>query len=90
MKYQSKSYQCEAFKIVSVSPEYHIEGKPNEITVDITLDNGECRTLEPGQISRMIPEPGDYYVIATNPDGSKYPYLNPKAVFESKYEPVTT
>jgi hypothetical protein len=48
------------------------------------LGNGEEVIATPQMTARMEPKVGDYWVIQS--DG--YVYLNPKEVFERKYEPV--
>lgn len=48
------------------------------------LDDGSVVTADPGMLARMTPVIGDYWV--TQQDG--YVYLNPKDVFERKYEPA--
>lgn len=55
-------------------------------SVHCALQNGDNKVATKEMISRFVPnqEGGDYWV--TQPNG--YEYLNPKAVFESKYSPV--
>lgn len=53
-------------------------------TWEVTLSNGSIVNLPEEMTARMSPNPGDYYVIAA--DG--YVYLNPKKVFEDKYDLV--
>lgn len=52
--------------------------------ISITLDNDEHFALTNTQVARYKPVEGDYYV--TTADG--YEYLNPKSVFEKKYEKI--
>lgn len=51
----------------------------------VTLTGGGTKTASPEMISRFVPSIGDYWVIVPQ-DGGNYEYLNPKAVFEGKYE----
>lgn len=79
MKYIANPVEVDAFKIVGV-------GDPNaDCTVNLALDNGENEIATIEMMSRMKPQPGDYWVIQS--DG--YIYLNPKEVFERKYRPVS-
>jgi len=80
MKYCVKpTVTVTAYKIKAVT-------KTNDGRTLIELDDGNPPfQLQEGQISRMKPAVGDYYVITA--DG--YEYLNPKDVFEGKYEPLT-
>lgn len=77
MKYRAKPIIVEAFKITGV-------GASGQKGIPCTLENGQSVYASPGMIARMTPQPGDYWVIQS--DG--YIYLNPKAVFETKYEVV--
>lgn len=52
----------------------------------ITLDTGEVRTLTFAETARMKPAVGDYLVRTIVPD--VYEYINPKNVFETKYDLV--
>jgi hypothetical protein len=54
---------------------------------DLTLEDGTQYLASGAMTARYWPKPGDYLVQADNPDGTPYHYLNPKAVFEEKYEP---
>ncbi len=54
---------------------------------DLTLEDGTQFLAGGDMTARYWPQPGDYLVLADNPDGTVYHYLNPKAVFEEKYEP---
>lgn len=51
----------------------------------LSLEDDQVVTVSNAMLSRMVPDPGDYYV--EQEDG--YVYLNPKAVFERKYSPLT-
>lgn len=53
--------------------------------LEVTLAGGAVREATPEMLARMTPVVGDYWVIAPQ-DGVNYEYLNPKAVFEHKYE----
>lgn len=77
-KYIAKPVEVDAFVI-------EIVGEPDEVTGKRMLDCSDGRRLfaTPDMMSRMTPKPGDYFVIQS--DG--YPYLNPKDVFERKYQP---
>lgn len=78
MKYIANPVEVDAFKILSVS-EPHAD-----CTVNVALDNGESEVATIEMMSRMKPQPDDYWVIQS--DG--YVYLNPKEVFERKYSPA--
>lgn len=80
MKYIARPIEVDAFVIEQV-------GDP-----DPALMGGRelklAETVGPwiathAMLARIEPKPGDYWVV--QPDG--YNYLNPKAVFESKYRP---
>lgn len=79
MKYKANPVRVDAFKIVSVAGHRNGDGSLN-----VATDDGENRCAVAGMVSRMMPVPGDYWVIQE--DG--YVYLNPKDVFERKYSPV--
>lgn len=80
MKYVARPVEVVAFRIVSVGP-------PNETSSrSVATDDGMNRTADAGMLARYIPVPGDYWVIQE--DG--YEYLNPREVFERKYEPMQT
>lgn len=82
MKYQANPVIVDAFKIVST--DVVTNAKP-PLPLNLAIDNGENVVATSEMQSRMIPKPGDYWVIQS--DG--YIYLNPKAIFERKYSPVT-
>lgn len=77
MRYRAKPVEVEAHKIAKV-------GTTGAEGLRLYLDNEMWVTATPAMLSRMNPAEGDYWVI--QPDG--YIYLNPKAVFERKYEPI--
>ncbi len=82
MKYHANpDIEVDAFKIDLVVPFGIVDGKASSL--QLHLDNGWVRSVEPELFARMIPQRGDYYVIQA--DG--YVYLNPKAVFERKWLP---
>lgn len=55
--------------------------------ITLTFADGSTKIATPQMTSRMMPSLGDYWVIVPQGDGV-YEYLNPKDVFEGKYEPV--
>lgn len=76
--YVANPVQVEAFAIVSVSA---LQG---EGSMNLALDNGENVVASKEMLARYIPVAGDYWVVQT--DG--YVYLNPKEVFERKYQAI--
>jgi hypothetical protein len=78
MKYIANPVEVDAFKIVKV------EWFENQLASRFTLDDGQIVMGTPEMQARMVPVPGDYWVIQS--DG--YIYLNPKDVFERKYRPA--
>ncbi len=78
MQYQAKPVVVTAFKITAVK-EKTLSGAQY-----LKLENGEDVFATAPMLARLTPKVGDYFV--TQPDG--YQYLNPKDVFESKYEAV--
>ena len=78
MKYQAKPVIVDANTITDVHP------KQENGDIEIKLDNGVTVTVTPAMTARYEPEVGAYYVVQE--DG--YAYLNPKEVFERKYEAV--
>lgn len=77
-KYKYKPVEVEGFVITKVrcicqNAEY-----------EITLENGEMKFVGQKMTARMIPVKGDYFVI----QGDGYEYLNPKVVFEKKFEEI--
>ena len=60
----------------------HKAGYASDDYVIIMLINGEKVVLNQGQIARYVPIAGDYFIRQA--DG--YEYVNPKDVFERKYE----
>lgn len=77
-KYVANPVIVEASKIVSVGDV--IQADP-PLPLNLVLENGENVVATPEMQSRMIPRPGDYWVIQS--DG--YIYLNPADVFLRKY-----
>ena len=86
MKYEANPVIVDAHKIVSVGHGSHTRnvGDEAEPVTHLALENGQNVTADPAMTARMVPLPGDYYVIQQ--DG--YAYLNPKDVFERKYRPI--
>ena len=80
MKYIANPVEVDAYVILQTK--YYPEQNPN---FELFLENGEIVQTTPEMCSRMVPKPGDYWVIQS--DG--YVYLNPKEVFERKYRPVS-
>lgn len=78
MRYQANPVIVDAHRIVST--DVAVDADP-PLPLALALENGENVTATPEMQSRMIPKPGDYWVIQA--DG--YVYLNPKSVFEKKY-----
>lgn len=67
--------------------QYKITGvgvKNIEGSVSIIFADGSKKTATPAMLSRIGPAVGDFWIIASQGDGV-YEYLNPKAVFEAKY-----
>lgn len=79
MKYEAKPVIVDAEEIVGVGPVLRDGGSRH-----LCLRNGQNVVADNGMLARMDPKPGDYWV--TQADG--YVYLNPKDVFERKYQPV--
>lgn len=78
-EYQGLPIMVHAAQIASV-------GQPDaEGNVPIIFGDESDKIASPGMMSRMSPHVGDYWVITNHSDGV-YEYLNPKAVFESKYK----
>ena len=77
-KYQANPVIVDAWKITKVGA--RLPG----IGIQVVLETGSVITADDGMIARMTPAVGDYWVIQS--DG--YTYINPKDVFERKYEPV--
>lgn len=76
--------------IVSVSPEVDEYGQ--RLIVIEGYEGIVTYTLSAEQQARMVPVLGDYLVFAPQPTDSDpkatYDYLNPKAIFEAKYDEV--
>ena len=79
MTYRAKPVEVEAFEIGHVGPEM-VNG--NRI---VKLIGAGTAVATPEMLARYTPVEGDYWVI----QGDGYEYVNPKAVFERKYSPVT-
>jgi hypothetical protein len=80
MKYIANPSACDAWKILTVG-----EVDPDTGKRQIELEEIGTRFATKEMCSRMVPVPGDYFVIQEF-DG--YVYLNPKDVFERKYRPA--
>lgn len=90
MKYRVKPTvtvdACEILEVKDITPpDYAAVGG----VFNVLLSPGEgapdyWAEIDPAMTSRMTPQVGDYFV--TTQDG--YKYLNPMAVFESKYDPI--
>lgn len=78
MKYVANPVVVDAFKIVST--DVVVDADP-PLPLAMGLDNGKNVIATPEMQARMIPQPGDYWVVQS--DG--YVYLNPAEIFERKY-----
>lgn len=78
MNYRARPVHVKAFIIVGVGPVLP------DGSMHCALQNGRDAVATKEMISRFVPGQGDYWVIQS--DG--YEYVNPKDVFERKYEPV--
>ncbi len=78
MKYEAKPVIVDAYIIVGVGC------IQRDGSLHCALQNGENAVATKEMISRFIPDAGDYWVVQA--DG--YAYLNPKDVFERKYQPM--
>ena len=76
MKYIANPVEVNAEIIIDVSP---LRG---DGAIELTLQGGSKFTADKGMCARYIPKEGDY--VVTQSDG--YVYLNPKEVFERKYD----
>jgi hypothetical protein len=85
-KYQYKVRQVEGFQITDIEHRHcdHVPGRACKVLVEKTQDASEWINCDEGMTARFYPSVGDYVVI--QPDG--YVYLNPKKVFEEKFEKV--
>lgn len=81
-KYQANPVVVEAFEIVDAGP---VQNDGNEHYQHLALRNGENFIAPSEMLARYIPVAGDYVVRQS--DG--YEYINPKAVFERKYSPLS-
>jgi hypothetical protein len=77
MKYRARPVIVTAYKILSV-------GDREDGGINCALDNGTNAIATQQMTARMAPAANDYWVVQE--DG--YTYLNPKDVFERKYEPI--
>jgi len=75
MIYVANPVEVNAFVIRSVSQNL---GDANWY---LTLEDGRTVTATPEMTARMLPKPGDYWVVQAD----DYVYLNPKDVFQRKY-----
>ena len=85
MKFQTKQYEVEAWPIEVVEAMGN-GAEPGQSAL-LDLLGSEPVYVDGTMTARYWPKPGDYLVEAPQPDGSIYTYINPKEVFESKYEP---
>lgn len=79
MQYQAKPVIVTAHKIIEVR---NRDGNNN---VPLTLETEERVEALPDMTARCNPKVGDYWVIT----GDGYIYLNPKHIFEAKYDLVS-
>lgn len=79
MKYQANPVAVDAFVIESID---RVDERGN---LHIKVNGGDDHLIRPPLMARIRPVAGDYLVVQA--DG--YTYLNPKAVFERKYSPVS-
>lgn len=79
-EFEGKPVLCHAAPIAELG-ETHADG-----SIVIIFADGSDKLATPEMLSRIKPELGDYWVIASQGDGV-YEYLNPKALFEAKYHP---
>ena len=80
-KYQAKPVIVDAYKIINVQV---MPAADPALGRNVATDDGLTRHATAEMCARYIPQKGDYWVIQS--DG--YEYLNPKEVFERKYEAV--
>ncbi len=91
-KYRYKIREITAFKIIDIEHTHadHVPGRPCKVMVNdkdaVGVENCSVGWIEcdAAMNARMYPQIGDYVVV--QPDG--YTYLNPKKVFEEKFEKV--
>lgn len=87
-KYQYKVRQVEGFEIVDIQHLYpdHVPGRSCRVKVNEPCDMFEDQWIycDNAMTARFYPSVGDYIVF--QPD--RYVYLNPKKVFEDKFEKV--
>lgn len=88
MYYRHKPQIVTAFEIIGVGTPENGLAEPGA-AVNLTLASGLNFYCDSGMTARYFPVVGDYLVWAPQPDGGPdYAYLQPRAVFESKYEPA--
>jgi hypothetical protein len=86
MKYKANPVIVDAFKIEGIVPAPPSPKDPASTEPPkFLLDNGKDFIPHWDMLARIKPVVGDYVVI--QPDG--YTYLNPAAVFTSKYTPIS-
>ena len=78
MKYIANPVECDAFIIEEVGA---VENSGKRL---LKCSEGKNLFATPEMMARMLPAPGDYFVIQAD----QYAYLNPKQVFEHKYHPA--
>lgn len=80
--------QFQAKPIIVHAAEITEVGEPNsDGSLFVVFADGSDKVATSEMLSRITPEIGDYWVIAAQDEGV-YEYLNPKAVFEAKYQPL--
>lgn len=77
MKYEALPIIVDAWEILEV------QQTMNRMYVLTLKDNPNKETATPEMTARMLPTPGDFWVVT----GDGYKYLNPRNVFLSKYRP---
>ena len=85
-KYQYKVRQVEGFEITDIEHRHadHVPGRSCRVHINNPKDAVGWIDCDAAMTARFYPTVGDYVVI--QPDG--YVYLNPKNVFEEKFEKV--
>lgn len=81
--FQGKPVIVHAAEITGIDP----ADADGDVVIIFADDSGKLAT--PEMMSRITPKIGDYWVMASQADGM-YEYLNPKEVFEAKYQPLTS
>jgi|GEM_PF-2323706 len=80
MRYRAKPVIVHAFRILAIRQLSTVD--PSSLV--LSLEDNQTVHATPEMTARMKPVVGDYWVLQA--DG--YVYLNPKDVFERKYEPI--